>query len=438
LPPNTQLLIYSDAVPAENPERQEAQRRGIAIRSYAQMLGEIAAVTQAAEGQIFAVAGTHGKSTVTTMASEILIRAGLDPTVICGAEPMNAVAAQPKSRNRLKTNPASGGQPVHDSAKAMSDTGGRNGLGKFTMLEACEYRANFLNLKPNLTALLNVEADHFDWYSSVEQLQETFLQFAQQTADDGLIVASQECDVAKRIASESGRQLVTFGFSRSADWRAMNLEHSLGRYRFDIVRHEQKLNHVTLTVTGRHNVLNALAAAALARHCGVSAQHIAQGLAAFRGLKRRMEVRSRWGGVPWIDDYAHHPTEVRAALATARQMFPRRRICCVFQPHQASRLTVLLDELAASLHNADRIAVADVFRAREGTPHAGEATVSDLAKLLESAGQEVFEEHHPSAIAQRLANELQPGDVLLTMGAGDLGKTFYEFHERLRRNCAVA
>jgi UDP-N-acetylmuramate--alanine ligase len=439
VPVEADLLVYSDAAPADNSERQEGQRRNLMIRSYAELLGELAGESQTDGGHVAAIAGTHGKSTVTAMAAEILIRAGLDPTVICGAAPLYGNSAQHKVRGAIKANGSeSGANLVRNSAKPLSETGGRHGLGKFTLLEACEYRDHFLNLRPNLALLLNVEADHFDWYRSLEQLQESYLRFARQTSEDGLIIASQECDVANRIGKAAGRQIVAFGFSRSADWRATNLEHSLGRFRFDIVRHGQKLNHVTLAVAGRHNVLNALAAAALARHCGVSAQHIGQGLAAFRGLKRRVEVRQRWGGVPWIDDYAHHPTEVRAALATVRQMCPRRRIWCVFQPHQASRLAALLDELAASLHNADRIAVADVFRAREGSAQVGEATAADLANLLEASGHEVLDEHHPSAIAGRLSNELQPGDVLLTMGAGDLGKIFYEFHERIRRNCAVA
>jgi UDP-N-acetylmuramate--alanine ligase len=404
VPADAELLVCSNAVPVDNPERQQAQKRGIPILSYAQMLGEIAQKSQATAGQVLAVAGTHGKSTVTAMAAEILIRAGLDPTVICGAAPMN----------------------------------GRHGQGKFTLLEACEYRRNFLHLQPNVAVLLNIEPDHFDCYQSVEQLQGAFAQFIGQTSTDGLIMASHECSVARRIATASGRQIVTFGFSRAADWRATNLEHSLGRYRFDIVRHGQRLTHVTLGVTGRHNVLNAVAAAALARHCGVSAQHISQGLATFRGLKRRLEGRHRWGGVPWIDDYAHHPTAVKAALAAVRQMFPRRRIWCVFQPHQASRLAALLDELATSLHNADRIAVAEVFRAREGQAQPGDATASDLANSLAASGNEVLDEHHPSAIARRLSNELQPGDVLVTMGAGDIGKIFHDFRERARRNCAVA
>src|SRR5262249_54894345 len=195
---------------------------------------------------------------------------------------------------------------------------------------------------------------------------------------------------------------------------------------------------VTLAVPGRHNVLNALAAAALARHCGVSVQHIAQGLAAFRGLKQRLEPRGSWAGVPWIDDYAHHPTEIKASLAALRQMYPRRRIVCVFQPHQASRLTILLDELAASLHNADSVALANVFRAREGAPQPGEATAADLAAKLRADGVEVLEPNQPATIARTLSQQLQPGDLLVTLGAGDLGKNFRDIRERARRNCAVA
>ncbi|HTQ38274.1 MAG TPA: Mur ligase family protein [Pirellulales bacterium] len=450
VPADAELLIYSDAVPADNPERLLARQRDIPERSYAQMLGTVAAEFQLGGGQVMAVAGTHGKSTVTAMTAEILIRAGLDPTVVCGAAALNGGVQEEASPSIGRSNSLPGINVTHpgasgihsggncNAAQNIGETGGRHGDGKLMLVEACEYRENFLHLRPNVAALLNVEPDHFDYYRTPAQLHEAILQFVRQIVDDGWIMASHECGVAQKIAAAAGRRAATFGFSRAADWRATNLEHRLGRYRFDLVRHDKKLAHVTLGVTGRHHVLNAVAAAGMARHCGVSAQQIAQGLAAFRGLKRRLEVRGRWGGVPWVDDYAHHPTEVKAALATVRQMFPRRRVWCVFQPHQASRLAALLDETAASLHNADRIAVADVYRARESAGGEGEATAADVADLLTAGGNEVLDEHHPVAIAERLSNELQPGDVLLTMGAGDLGKIFDEFQKRVRRNCAVA
>lgn len=406
---NTQLLIYSAAVPAENAERRRAVQLGIPTLSYAEMLGRITA-----NRCTLAVAGTHGKSTVTAMAGEILIRAALDPTIICGAAPV-----------------------LHQSG-GLGHTGGHHGRGKIALVEACEYRGNFLHLRPNVAALLNIEPDHFDAFPTSKSLSDAFAGFLANAPEDGRLIVSEECARAKETAAASGRSMATFGFSRNADWRAGNLEHSRGRYRFDLVRHGRRLTHISLAVPGRHNVLNALAAAALTRHCGASVQQIAQGLALFRGLQRRLQARGRWGEASWIDDYAHHPTALSATLAAVRQMFPRRRLWCVFQPHQASRLAILLDELAASLHNADKIAVADVFRAREGVRCSGEATSADLAAALRCGGADVLDEHRPAAIARRLTYELQSRDVLVTMGAGDLGKIFHQFQQRLRRNRAVA
>ena len=175
-----------------------------------------------------------------------------------------------------------------------------------------------------------------------------------------------------------------------------------------------------MPVAGRHNVLNALAAAALARAAGAEPPDIRSGLAGFPGLRRRLEVLGVCGGVVLVDDYAHHPTEVTASLAALRQMFPGRRLWCVFQPHQASRTERLLDELAASLQNADKVLVAEVFRAREGPPRPGEATAADLARQVRAGGVETFDAHGVEKIARLLETRLAAGDVLATLGAGDI------------------
>ncbi len=279
VPANARLLIYSAAVPAENCERRRAEQLGIESVSYAEMLGRIAA-----DRQTLAVAGTHGKSTVTAMTAEILIRAGLDPTVMCGAS------------------------PVLESSGRLGHTGGRFGRGKIALLEACEYRENFRNLRPNVAALLNIEHDHFDCFPTFDALKAAFLRFVESIAADGRLIVSADCPRAGEIAGASGRALATFGLSRDADWRVVHLEQSRGRYRFELVRHGRPLTHVSLAVPGRHNVLNALAAAAIARYCGASVQQIAQGLALFRGLHRRLQARGHWADAAWIDDYAHHPT----------------------------------------------------------------------------------------------------------------------------------
>ena len=413
VPADAEVVVYSEAIPADNPERRKAEEIGTRTCSYAQMLGEITS-SSSAPIRTLAVAGTHGKSTVTAMAAEIMIRAGLDPIVICGAAPIT--------------------QHEH----GIAETGGRNGKGDIALIEACEYRENFLHLAPEAVAILNIEPDHFDYYRSTEQLTEAFEKFVRQVLPTGLLIVGSDSNRAIGVAKASGRAITTFGLSADADWQATNLQQNRGRYQFQLVRHGRLLTTVTLSVPGRHNVLNALAATALAQHCGVSSQQIAQGLTSFAGLKRRLEIRGRWHGTPWIDDYAHHPSEVKAALTAARQMFPRRRIFCVFQPHQASRLTILLDELAASLQNADKLAVTKVFRAREGGPRPGEATAVDLAATVRTGGVDVLDEHSPMAIARRVAQELQPGDVLVTLGAGDLGKIFHEFRQRVGRDRAVA
>ena len=177
-----------------------------------------------------------------------------------------------------------------------------------------------------------------------------------------------------------------------------------------------------LQTPGRHNVLNALAAAALAWANGATAEQIAAGLDSFAGLHRRLELLGTWRGVALVDDYAHHPTEVAAALDAVRQLFPHRRVWCVFQPHQVSRTARLLDELAASLQNADRVLVAEIFRAREGSPRPGEVTAADLARKAAALGVEVLPGHTAEEIVRTLETGLAPGDVLVTLGAGDVAK----------------
>jgi UDP-N-acetylmuramate--alanine ligase len=419
VPSEATVVVRSAAVPESNPEVRWAGRLQIPLRTYAEMLG-----TVSREFDTLAVAGTHGKSTVTAMVAEILFRAGLDPTVICGASPSGISS---KTTN-----------PSRKNLQAIGPSGGRRGKGRYAVVEACEYRGNFFHLQPKVATVLNLEHDHFDCYRTPAQLIAAFERFIQQVPEDGLVVTSEDCHEIKEIARAAGRHAVTFGVASDANWRAANLEHSRGRYRFELVRHGKRLTRVVLSVAGRHNVANAVAAAAVARHCGVSVQQIAQGLASFRGLGRRLELRGRFGAARWIDDYAHHPTAIKATLETVRQTFPKRRLCCVFQPHQASRLTALLDEFVLVLHNADAIAVVDVYRAREGVPQPGDATAHDLAAQLRADGCEVLDEHQPQNIARQLAKKLQPGDVLVTLGAGDLGKNFDEFRERIRRNRAVA
>ncbi|NQU21414.1 MAG: UDP-N-acetylmuramate--L-alanine ligase [Candidatus Nealsonbacteria bacterium] len=389
LPEGTDLVVYSDAVPQDNPELQRAAELGIPRLSYFEMIGRLMTDKHA-----LAVAGTHGKSTTTAMAAEIFVAAGRDPTVLCGA--------------------ASPGQA----------SGGRHGRGEILLAEACEYRANFLHLRPQHAVVTGIEPDHFDYYRSRQELEDAFAQFVGSVPPDGLVLARHDCPTTQRITADLPCRVQTFGLDAAADWSARLVSTGQARYQLKIYRGGQPWcgaeAPVRLPVPGKHNVLNALAAAALAGENGVPPQQIARGLERFAGLRRRFEPLGIWRGVLMVDDYAHHPTEVAATLATVRRLAPGRRVWCVFQPHQASRTEHLLDELAESLQNADRVLVAEIFRAREGPPGSGDVTAADLAREVLRRGTEVWAIHDVEAISRRLAGSLTPGDVLITLGAGDI------------------
>ena len=275
------------------------------------------------------------------------------------------------------------------------------------LVEACEYRGNFLDLRPRQAAILGIEPDHFDCYDSLDALERAFAQFAALLPRDGLLVVRHDCPVSRRAAA-AGCPLETFGIQPQADWSARNLTARAGRYRFEIHYRGEPLGQVALRIAGRHNVLNALAAAAIGQAAGADPPAILAGLSRFEGLRRRLEVLGTVGGITLVDDYAHHPTEVAATLDALRRMFPRRRLWCVFQPHQASRTARLLDQLAASLQNADRVAVAEIFRAREGPPRPGEVTAAALAARVRAGGAETLDVHTAEEIALALRPTCTP------------------------------
>lgn len=439
---DTQCVVKSDAVPNDNPELRRAAELGIPTLSYFQMLGRLS------EGcRTVAVAGTHGKSSTTAMTAHLLIQAGLDPTVFCGATPLGATSGGRASRSRLPSGTSVLGRAQQTRPTLLSETsilGPVRQTGPtlpsgiaLLLVEACEYRANFLHLHPTQAAVLGIEPDHFDCYDSLASLENAFRRFAELLPGDGFLVARANCESTRRITAGLKCRVETFGIGSAKgdspifadakigtvpDWSAVNLESDAGRFQFQIERFGRPLCDVRLQTPGRHNVLNALASAALAFENGVSAEQISAGLADFCGLHRRLERLPDWRGAMVIDDYAHHPTEVAAALAAVRLMAPHSRVWCVFQPHQASRTARLLDELAESLQNADKVLVADIFRAREGDPQPGEITAVDLARRAAARGVEVLPGHGVEEILEILRTQLAPGDVLVTLGAGDVEK----------------
>ncbi len=390
------LVVHSDAVPRDNPELARAGELGIPVLSYPQMLGQM---TEARHG--VAIAGTHGKSTTTAMAAEILSVAGQDPTVVYGATPL-----EPRSRSRL-------------------------GRGRWLLAEACEYRANFQHLKPRMAVVLGIEHDHVDCFATLDDVEAAFASFVQQVPAEGLVLARAECAATRRATGRLKCPMETFGLTTTATWQATALRERRGYYSCQLRYRRRPVCDIKLAVPGRHNLENAVAAAALASHCGATGRAIRAGLARFAGLHRRLELVADDGSIAVVDDYAHHPTAIAATLSTVRQMYPARRLWCVFEPHQASRTARLLDEFAAALHNADKIIVTEIFKARQ-EPDGPSVRASDLVERIAHLGGDVVHRATAAEIEDHLQTSLHPGDVVVALGAGDIGAIAHELGKRFR------
>jgi UDP-N-acetylmuramate--alanine ligase len=399
LPADADYLVYSPAVRSENPERSAGRARGVREFSYPEALGELMGGKRG-----IAVAGTHGKSTTTAMVGWILDQAGLDPTVIVGASV-----------------PQFGGPS-------------RVGAGDAFVAESCEFSRSFLQLRPQMVTVLNVEADHLDYYRDLSEIQQSFRDFVRLVPADGLVVArGGDASVAQCIAETKGR-VETFSLEAGATWWAADLKNERGRYRFRVFRSGDYVATFSLQVPGQHNVENALAATAIAWSCGVRPSVIREALEDFRGCGRRFEFRCIWRGVTIIDDYAHHPSEIRATLRAAREMFPTRRIWCVFQPHQLSRTRALFQEFVQAFRDADRVVISDIYTAREQLSEAATKTALQLAGSISENGGDVRHVADTGSIIGLLDANLQPADVLIVMGAGDIGKVADAFAQRISRN----
>jgi UDP-N-acetylmuramate--alanine ligase len=399
LPTATDFLVYSPAVKPENPERRMARDRGVRELSYPEALGQIMAGRDG-----IAVAGTHGKSTTTAMIGWILDQAGLKPTVIVGA-----------------------GVPQFGGPS-------RVGGGRLFVAESCEFNRSFLNLRPQRCCVLNVEADHLDCYKDLDDIVSSFREFVSLVPPDGVVVARGSDAAVARVIAGTRARVETFSLEPGSTWWGADLRNERGKYRFRAFRNGDYVAGFSLQVAGKHNVENALAAAAIAWSCGVRPQVIREALEDFRGCSRRFEFRCIWRGVTIIDDYAHHPSEIRATLRAAREMFPNRRVWCVFQPHQLFRTRALFDEFVGSFTDADQVIIADIYTAREQLNEEAAKTALQLAGAISENGSNARHLADSGSIIALLEANLQPADVLIVMGAGDIGKVADAFAQRLSRN----
>jgi len=390
LPSETDLVVISAAIRADNAELAAARERSVPVLKYAQALGQL---MDAHTG--IAVAGTHGKSTTTALVAYILQQAALGPSFVVGAD--------------------------------VPQLGGSSGTGPgpHFVVEACEYDRSFLNLHPAYACIINIEEDHLDYYRDLKDITGAFARFASQVREDGLLVVNGEDARAVAAAESASGSVETFALGRGADWQAVDLVEQGGCFAFTLKHRGRELGRFQLAIPGVHCVADALAAVALATSAGADVRASQQALAQFRGARRRFERVGEVAGVEVVDDYAHHPTEVRATLRAARQTFPQARIWCVFQPHQHSRTRFLLAEFARSFDNADRVLLPDVYFVRDSEQERRAISSRDLVAAIRQGGRSAEEVRYVASFAdieEVLRRELAPGDVLITMGAGDVWK----------------
>lgn len=389
------LVVVSSAVPPDNPEWTEAVRRGIPVWTRGRMLAELTRGFKTV-----AVAGTHGKTTTTSMIGYSLEQAGLDPTVVIGGE------------------------------LAAFGSNARCGRGPCMVVEADESDRSFLLLSPAVAVVTNIEEDHLENYGDIDEIEKAFAHFLERVPSDGLAVLCGEDPRLRRLAAEAGCSVVTYGLSESCRYRASHVQMGAEGSTFRCWRDGRELTPVSLRVPGLHNILNALAALAVGVEMGVPARLLAEALGRFRGAGRRFEVIGEARGVLIVDDYAHHPTEIRATLAAARLL--GRPVTAVFQPHRYSRTQKLYASFRDCFHDADRLIVTDIYPAGE-KPIPGVTAARLAADIRRASGRPVQMVAERERIARELVAQLQPGDVVVTLGAGDIRKTALELHDLLSR-----
>jgi len=380
VPDRCDLLIYSDALPESHPERVVAQQRGITTLSYFEAVGQYMLDFEYA----IAISGTHGKSTTTAMIANILIQAGLDPTVIVGS-----------IVKEFGSNARAGGK-------------------KYIVVEACEHKAHMLNLHPQCIVLTNIEADHLDHYRDLDHIVATFQKYINLLPTDGLLIKNSDDSESQDLNSDS--PVVTYGLVEPSDLMATDI-------------HVSKLGQTfvadgttfTIKKPGKFNVYNALAAISAARHLGVGDTDIDKALKSFQGIWRRFEVMGQYRGATVISDYAHHPTAIQSTVRAAKEFYPDHRVVVVFQPHQRSRTAKLFDEFVKSFHEADFSIIQEIYDVA-GREEGESISSTQLVSAIETAGRYAIFSEDVAATRQEIDETIEPGDVLLIMGAGDIYK----------------
>ena len=383
---DTELIVYSAAIKEDNPEYIRAVSSGIPMITRAELVGRLMKNYKTN----ICISGTHGKTTTTSMLTAILMAADADPTVSVGG-----------------MLPTIGGNV-------------RIGGSEYFVNEACEYTNSFLSFFPTIAIILNIEEDHLDFFKDIDDIRSSFAKFASLCPSDGLVVINADIDDADEITKGAVCPVVTVSSEGAADITASDITYDeRGCAGFDVIRDGRTLMHIQLSVPGAHNVSNALAAIAACDHLGIPASAICEGLDAFSGTERRFEIRGKIGDVTVVDDYAHHPTEIKATLSAAANM-PHKELWVVFQPHTYTRTKALFDDFAEALSAADHVVLADVYAAREKDDLG--ISSKDLSDAIKNHGTSSVYFGSFDEIENYLLQNCSPGDLLITMGAGDIVK----------------
>ncbi|MFO1518088.1 MAG: UDP-N-acetylmuramate--L-alanine ligase [bacterium] len=392
------VVVISSAVRPTNPEWTTAQEKGIPVVTRAEMLAELMRLKYG-----IAVAGSHGKTTTTSLVANVLYQAGLDPTLVIGG--------------RVKS--------FRSNAKL--------GKGEFLVAEADESDGSFMKLSPTIAVITNIDPEHMDHYHSFEELKATFVNFANKIPFYGAVVACVDHPTVKEILPQIKKRVVTYGLTETADFYARDIQQQGLQERFEVFHRGVSLGKVTLKLAGLHNVYNALAAIAVGHELEIPFKQIVKGLGSFKGIERRMETLYK-GREAWvIDDYGHHPEEIKATLSALRMAFPDRRIVTLFQPHRYTRTRDLFAEFQGAFGNTDLLLLTEVYAAGEDpiAGVSGESLALAMKKKKDETG--IYFSADKETLADEAARIIRPNDVIVTLGAGDIVKVGRKIAQWLRK-----
>ncbi|HZQ21976.1 MAG TPA: UDP-N-acetylmuramate--L-alanine ligase [Terriglobales bacterium] len=402
-----EVVVISSAISADNPEVREAHARHIPVIPRAEMLSELMRLKYGV-----AIAGMHGKTTTTSMVAAVLAAGGLDPTVVVGGR-----------------------------VDAMGSNA-RLGRSQYLVAEADESDRSFLKLSPILAVVTNIDREHMDCYHNMRNVKSAFLEFMDRVPFYGMVVACNDDRLLRRLLVQVQRRVVTYGTQRGSDFhikmeKAATMTADQGPLsRFHVSYRDKDLGEFTLHVPGAHNILNATAAIAVGVGLDVPIEHVRSALDSFRGVDRRFQLRGNVGGVSVIDDYGHHPTEIRVTLAAARQC-GFRKIHVIFQPHRYTRTHSLMDDFGTAFTDADSVQVLDIYAASE-QPIPGVTGEALAYYMREHSGRDVGYSPSFQDAIEEVASKVEPGDMILTLGAGSVSQLGPQILERLQSHLAVA